>query len=56
MRSFIICNPPQHYEGDKLKEYETRGECRRMAENTNVYKLVVEKHKGKIPLGRAKPR
>jgi hypothetical protein len=43
MKSFIVILA-KHYEGDKLKDYGTRGECRKK------YKLVVEKHKERYHL------
>jgi hypothetical protein len=54
MRNFIICT--HCCTGDKIEKNEMSGICSLDGEGGGVYRVLVRKPEGKIPLARSRPR
>jgi hypothetical protein len=56
MRSFMICTPTQYCSGDKIEKKETGRACSTYGERRSMYRVLMGKLEGKIPLGRPRHR
>jgi hypothetical protein len=56
MSSLMICTPHPFCSGDKIEKNGMGGACSADREERGVYRVLVEKPEGKIPLGRPRRR